>query len=147
MADPQRLADAARRRHAAAMHRAIEALRRLDRTGQVISFATVAKAAGVSRSWLYRQPQLRSQIERLRASAKPNQRRQVPSAQRVSTESLQRRVEALREQATRLTRENQALRDQLARKLGADRLAALGGTHPNDTDTPSTTCPPHETTP
>ena len=121
------LAQANRARHAAAVQRATQALRRLDRAGAEITFTAVAKAAGVSRNWLYRQPALRSQIERLRTNTRPRQRRQVPAAQRASNESLRQRIDALREQAARLDRENQALRDQLARRLGADRQAALGG--------------------
>jgi hypothetical protein len=127
MTDTDGLAQAARKRHAAALQRATDALRRLDRAGAEISFVTVARQAGVSRSWLYRQPELRAQVERLRAKTQPHQRRQVPAAQQASAESLQHRIDALREQAARLTRENHDLRDQLARKLGADRLAALGG--------------------
>jgi Family of unknown function (DUF6262) len=123
------LVKAAHARHAAATDRANQALRRLDRHGEEISFSAVAKAALVSRSWLYRQPQLRAQIERLRSTHRPAPRRQVPAAQQASPASLLRRVEALQEQATRLSTENQALRDQLARKLGTDRHAALGRTH------------------
>jgi predicted RNase H-like nuclease (RuvC/YqgF family) len=124
-----RLAQAAQAKHAAAVHRAQEALRQLDRTGQPVTFAAVAQAASVSRSWLYRQPALRAHIERLRTAQQPRSRRQVPAAQRATTESLQRRIETLQEQTSRLRQENRALRDQLARRLGADRQAALGGGH------------------
>jgi len=125
----ERLVQAARARQAAALGRATQALRRLDRHGEEISFSAVAKAARVSRSWLYRQPHIRAQIQHLRAKHRSHSRRQVPAAQRTSTESLLRRVEALQEQATRLNRENQALRDQLARKLGDDRQTGFGGRH------------------
>jgi predicted RNase H-like nuclease (RuvC/YqgF family) len=124
-----RLAQAAQAKHVAAVHRTQEILLQLDRTGQPITFAAVAQAASVSRSWLYRQPALRSHIERLRTTQQPRSRRQVPAAQRATTESLQRRIENLQEQTSRLRQENRALRDQLARKLGADRQAALGGRH------------------
>ena len=53
---------------AAARQRATEALQRLHTTGQPITFRTathVARTAGVSRSWLYRQPDLRADIDRL----------------------------------------------------------------------------------
>lgn len=124
---PEQLARAARARHAAALSRTREVLRRLDRDGEPISFAAVAKAASVSRQWLYRQAELRAEIERLR-TGQPRARR-VPVAQRGSSESLRHRIEAMREEAARLRRENQALRDQLARKLGAERQSALGGRH------------------
>jgi predicted RNase H-like nuclease (RuvC/YqgF family) len=123
------LAQAAQAKHAAAIQRAQEALRQLDRTGQPISFAAVAQAASVSRSWLYRQPALRTQIERLRATQRPRSHRQVPAAQRATIDSLHHRIEALQEEASRLRQENRALRDERARKLGAARQAALGGGH------------------
>jgi TolA-binding protein len=123
----EHLARLARSRKASAMARATAALRRMEREGEPISFVAVAKAASVSRNWLYHHPELRAEIERLRAS-QPRARR-VPTAQRASIESLRHRIEALREEAARLRRQNQLLRDQLARKLGAERQSALGGGH------------------
>jgi Family of unknown function (DUF6262) len=123
------LIKATRARQAATLDRATQALRRLDRHGEEISFSAVAKAARVSRSWLYRQPQLRAQIQHLRAQHHSGSPRQVPTAQRASTASLLQRIEALQKQASRLSKENQALRHQLARKLGDNRQTALGGRH------------------
>src|SRR5260370_29607745 len=57
---------AARRRSDDARRRTVTALRRLDADGQPVTFSTVASAAGVSRSWLYAQDDLREQIGRLR---------------------------------------------------------------------------------
>ena len=70
---------AARRRAEQTRERAVAALRRMDATGQRISFDAVARHAGVSRSWLYTQDDLRAEIERLRqrhpaASPAPPQR-------------------------------------------------------------------------
>ena len=48
--------DAARRRSQATQQRAVAALRRMDNAGIAVSFESVAKEAGVSRSWLYTQP-------------------------------------------------------------------------------------------
>ena len=59
---------AARRRATATRRRAIAALRRMDNAGQPISFDALAREAKVSRSWLYAQPDLRAEIDRLRAS-------------------------------------------------------------------------------
>jgi hypothetical protein len=123
-ANPEHLLQAAHAKHDSALQRAQEALRRLDRTGQPITFSSVAQAACVHRSWLYRQPELRAQIERLRANQQPRSQRQVPAAQRASTQSLRERVEALRQEAARLRQDNQALRDYLSRVLGAQRQAA-----------------------
>ena len=54
------LALAAARRHELTRARAIQALRELDRAGAPVTFAAVATAAGISRSWLYTQPDTRS---------------------------------------------------------------------------------------
>ena len=87
---------AARRRSDDARRKATAALRRMDASGQPLTFSTIAAAAaGVSRSWLYAQDDLRGQIERLRtrqqqAPAAP----QIPDRQRATPASLLRRLEA-----------------------------------------------------
>jgi hypothetical protein len=121
----EHLVQAALAKHDSALQRAREALRRLDRTGQPVTFSSVAQAARLHRSWLYRQPELRAQIEGLRADKQSRLHRQVPAAQRASTQSLRERAEALRQETTRLRLENQDLRDQLSRALGAQRQAAF----------------------
>ena len=50
------------------------ALRRMDNAGLPITFDAVAREAEVSRSWLYTQPDLRAEIERLRARDSPRRR-------------------------------------------------------------------------
>ena len=57
---------AARRRAGQTRQRAVAALRRMDAAGQRITFDAVAREAGVSRSWLYAQDDLRAEIGRLR---------------------------------------------------------------------------------
>ena len=70
-------------------------LRRMDATGQRITFDAVSRAAGVSRSWLYAQPDLRAQIQRLRQRHPGTPPPQVPpQRQRASDTSLLRRLEA-----------------------------------------------------
>jgi hypothetical protein len=103
--------------------RAEQALRELDRDGQPITFRGVATAAGVSRSWLYRQPELRTAVERLRARQSASTGTQVPAAQRASDESRQRRLEALHDHNTRLRAENAQLREHVARLLGERRAS------------------------
>ena len=57
---------AASRRHELARSNAIRAIRELDATGTAVTFESVARAAGVSRSWLYTQPDIRGEVLRLR---------------------------------------------------------------------------------
>jgi hypothetical protein len=120
---------AARRRAKQTRQRAIAALRRMDGTGQQITFDAVSRAAGVSRSWLYAQPDLRAEIERLRQRHPAAPPAPVPpQRQRASDPSLLRRLEAATARIRHLEADNQQLRDALARALGERRAAGvLGG--------------------
>jgi len=114
------LARAAARRHDDAHGRAVEAIRRLDRAGEPISFKAVAAAAGVSRQWLYTQPDLRQDIERLRTQRTGTAPR-VPATQRASEESLRQRLELLLDENRRLRTDIAALNTELALAHGRDR--------------------------
>ena len=116
--DPSFLAEANARRHHAALAAAHDAIECLDRDGHTVSFGAVAHTAGVSRAWLYRQAELREIIERLRRAAPPTTTQAV---QRAGTDSLRQRLDAARLEIARLRADNSALRDQLARHLGAQR--------------------------
>jgi hypothetical protein len=115
------LLQAARDRHEATMARATDALRHLDQTGSPVSFRVVAETAGVSRAWLYRQPALRAEIDRLRTGQPDSSPPRPPATQRGSEDSRQRRIEALLEDNARLRTENARLHEQVARLLGERR--------------------------
>jgi hypothetical protein len=123
-----RLADAARRRHELTRAKAVRALRELDRAGTTVTFDGVARAAGVSRSWLYTQPDIRAEIERPRDATRRDPSTPIPAAQRSSDASLLRRLQAAIDRNQRLAEENQRLRRQLAHALGDQR--ATDGTDP-----------------
>lgn len=117
---------AAHRRAAATRDRAVSALRRLDEAGQPVSFDAVAREAGVSRSWLYTQTDLKAEISRLRERHPPaSAASRVPDHQRASDASLIRRLEAATARNRELEAEVRELRDQLARALGRQRFAAV----------------------
>lgn len=59
------LTTAAKRRHELTRAKAIAALHELDSAGDPITFESVADHAGVSRSWLYTQTDLKDEIRRL----------------------------------------------------------------------------------
>ena len=120
----ERLRQAAQARHDTTLQRAETVLHRMAKRGDPITFNHVAETAGVSRSWLYRQPALRQQIDRLR-DATATRPGVLPSAERATTDSLRQQVHAYRGEITRLRNENQELREQLARHLGAARAAAV----------------------
>lgn len=118
------LLQAAAARHHNAVVAAREAIRELDHQGTHITFRAVAARAGVSRSWLYRDPDIRGEIERLRAATPTATKHALPAAQRASTDSLRQRLDTLNDEITRLRKENQTLRDQFARQLGQRRTTA-----------------------
>ena len=124
---------AARQRAAATRRRATAALRRMDTTGAVITFETVAREARVSRSWLYNQPDLRAEIERLRARHRVPTTRPVPDRQRASDASLLRRLQAATERSQQLEAENRELRHALALALGEQRAGELLSGRTRDT--------------
>jgi len=128
------LVAAARRRAEQTRGRAIAALRRMDATGQRINFDTVAREAGVSRSWLYTQDDLRAEIEGIRQRRPAASPAPPPQRQRASDVSLLRRLEAATARVQRLEADNQQLRDAVARALGQRRAAeVLGPTAGRDT--------------
>lgn len=119
----QHIIDAARHRSEYTRAKAVQALRTLDAAGDPVTFEAVARQAGVSRSWLYAQPDLRAEIEQLRAAHRRAPASPVPARQRASDASVLRRLEAANDRVRRLSEENRQLRDQLARALGEQRTA------------------------
>lgn len=115
------LAEAAARRHELTRAKAIQALRELDRAGKPVTFAAVASAAGISRSWLYTQPDIRDQVQRLRRAARHGSGPAIPVGQRASEASLRARLDTVIQRNRALAEENARLRRQLAQALGSQR--------------------------
>ena len=123
-------------RHQATLRKASDAIAHLDSSGQPVNFSAVAAAAGVSRASLYRDPDIRDLISRIR-SAPSRSATTRAAAQRATAESLRARLNTARAEITRLRAENTMLREQAARHLGEQRAAshtpippALGDTDP-----------------
>ncbi|PJE03129.1 DUF6262 family protein, partial [Mycobacterium sp.] len=104
---------AARRRHEHTRANAIAAMHELDRTGAVLTFEAVARHAGVSRSWIYTQTDLKDEIGRLRAQRRPEPSTPLPARQHASDESLRRRLEIA-------NRRNHELVDECRRHVNSD---------------------------
>ncbi|MFD9513931.1 site-specific integrase [Streptomyces mirabilis] len=98
--------------------------RGLDRTGAPVSFEGVARFAGISRSWLYGQSDIRAEIERLRDATRRSPSPPIPAVERSSDASLHARLEAALERNRHLMEGNQRLRRQLAHALGDQRASA-----------------------
>jgi Family of unknown function (DUF6262) len=119
------LVDAARRRRDDTLARAHAALQRLGDAGQPVSVARLATEAGVSRSWIYTQPELLEEIQQSQPApangASPHDR------QGASAASLLRRLELAHQRIKQLTDDNRRLRDQLARTHGQRRAERQTG--------------------
>jgi len=115
--------------------KALRALRDLDDAGRIVTFEAVGREAGVSRSWLYSQPDIRAQIDQLRARRPSPTATLTPQRQRASDASLLRRLEATTERMRQLEHDNRQLRQALAEALGATREGRITGTIP-PRDTP-----------
>ena len=96
-----------------------EAIARLLREHQMVNFNSVAKAAGVSKTYLYSQPQLRDRIEALRQQEREQivrERIAHPTGKTAAGKDLvilakERRIKELEE-------ENRKLKQQLKAALG-----------------------------
>lgn len=118
---------AAHKRSTQTRRKAIAALRRMTDGDSIITFDSVAREAGISRSWLYAQPDLRAQIEQLRARAQRRPTAAPPDRQRATDTSLLRRLEAAIDRNKRLEQDNRQLRNALAQALGEQRQATITG--------------------
>lgn len=114
--------DAARQRSEYTRSKAIQALKSLEAAAEPVTFQSVAELAGVSRSWLYAQADLREQIQRLRETQRrtPDSPR-IPTRQRSTDASLLRRLESANARIKQLSEDNKTLRERLARTLGEQR--------------------------
>jgi predicted Zn-dependent protease len=125
------LAAAARAKSNAKTEAADQAIRRLIRRGEPVTFQAVQREAGVSHAFLYSHPGLRARIEQLRAQARPR------PAQPVSSDSENTLVLVLTSQITSLKKQNReetgALRAALEQAHGENlqlrrELTRLGWT-------------------
>ena len=112
------LATAARQRHEHTRAKAIAAMHELDRAGAVLTFESVALHAGVSRSWIYTQTDIKDEIRRLRDLNRRQPSTPIPAPQRASDDSLRQRLEIANRRNRELVDENQRLRRQLSHALG-----------------------------
>ena len=122
------LVAAARMRAEQTRSRALRALRRLDDTSRPVTFEAVAREAGVSRSWLYSQQDIRVEIQALRTRQQPSSPAPLaPQRQRATEASLLRRLEAATERMRQLEEDNRQLREALAEALGTARTSRVTG--------------------
>lgn len=116
------LAEAARRRAEKTTARARKAIAEMQGSGQPVTIAAVAARAGISRSWLYTQAELRQQISTLHAAA-PVPATQTPAP--ASDDSLRQRLALAHQRIRELTNDNARLREQIAALHGQLRASRL----------------------
>jgi Family of unknown function (DUF6262) len=113
---PQHLRDAAHRRHEQSLQRATDALTALSAAGSPITFASVARKAGISTDFLYRQLTLRTKIQQMRTQ--PHAPNTTPAPTDETAVSPSAPVRALSAQLKELRRhyhtDTAALRQALA---------------------------------
>ena len=90
----------------------------IAKNGDPATVGLLAGKAGVSRSWIYTQPELRDRIERLQQKRARTSSRTGRTSSRASEESLRRRLTLAHQRIAQLRTENQQLRDELARAHG-----------------------------
>jgi len=112
-----RLAEHARARHAQTLHQAHAVLASMASNGDAITVSMLANKAGVSRSWIYTQPELRDQIERLQSQTRTGTPRR-DARNGASEESLRRRLALAHQRIAQLRAESQQLRQSLAHAHG-----------------------------
>lgn len=117
------LITAAHRRRELTRAKAIQTIRELDHAGTPVTFQAVARASRVSRSWLYSQPDIRAEIERLRDATQQAPSPPIPASQRASDPSLRQRLTEATQRNRQLAEDNARLRRQLAHTLGDQRAS------------------------
>ncbi|MBS4728562.1 transposase [Mycobacterium sp. SM1] len=123
---------AAQRRRADTLQRARQALQELDETGQRHTITQIAAHAGVSRSWLYAQPELRDQLRRLTTISETTS--SAPARiEPGSDASLRQRLTLAHERIRELDDETRQLRNQIARLHGQLRANRIAATRVTDT--------------
>jgi Family of unknown function (DUF6262) len=126
------LVAAAQRRRDDTLERARHALQELGETGQRRTVTQIAAHAGVSRAWLYAQPELRDQLRQLTAISDMGQPTSAP-IERGSDASLRQRLTLAHERIHELDNENRQLRNQIAVLHGQLRTNRIADAHIMDT--------------
>ena len=95
----------------------------MAKDGRPITISDLVREAGVSRSWIYTQPELRDEIEQRRRTGSTTPQGSTAGT-RASAESLRRRLELAHQLVAQLRKENSELRTALARAHGDRRTSA-----------------------
>ena len=120
--DAERLRAAAHERTARTVQRAQQTLAEARTDRRAMSVAAFCQRAGVSRAWLYTQPDLLTQLRAITGPPQATRR----TRENASSPSLLNRLRLAHQRIDKLTAENRSLRDELARAYGQLRAARAG---------------------
>lgn len=99
-----------------------KAISKLSLEGRIINFNTVAKEANVSKSWLYKETDIRKRIELLRKqqynhlSTRPVTKKKSSRSEEVLIKTLKMRIKEVEEENTKLKNQIQKLYGELYNK-------------------------------
>ncbi len=108
------LRDAARRKHEECLSRVTAAIREADRLHHTLTVQGVAKAAGVSPSWIYSQPDVVEAVRTRRDAVDRRSPERRASTKDSGHASQQKRIDLLSTRVRELSGENQNLRRELS---------------------------------
>ncbi len=103
--------NAQKKRHEA-IKRTDVGIQQLLREKRSVNFKTVAEVAGVSTAWLYKEPEIKARIERLREQESSSSKK-APPKQRTSDASKDAIIKTLKDRCGKLDAEVRGLREQL----------------------------------
>jgi multidrug efflux pump subunit AcrB len=102
---------AAQKKRQDSLDKTDKAVKELIKNQKPITFESVAQAAGVTRQWLYNQPDLRSRIETLREQQSP--KKAIPKSQSASDSSKDTIIKTLRQRLRKVEEENKELQKRI----------------------------------
>lgn len=102
----------AQKKREEAIARTQQAIEQLRREKRPINFKVVAETAEVSTAWLYKEPDIKAQIEYLR-DAGTRKQKSVPPQQKASDASKDAKYQALKQRLQKVEGENKGLREHL----------------------------------
>ena len=108
------LIEAARRKHEECLRRVTAAIREADHLHQPVTIQGVAKAARVSASWIYTQPEIYEALRARRAQGDRQVLGRVPKVEIAGHASQQKRIELLASRLKETNQDNRRLRSELA---------------------------------
>ncbi|MEH2086090.1 DUF6262 family protein [Nostoc sp.] len=100
----------AQRKRQEAFEKVEQGIQKLIKEQKVINFNAVAKASGLSKAWLYKEPDIKARIEHLRENN--SKIKEIPPKQKSSDASKDAIIKTLKERIKRVEAENRGLRDQ-----------------------------------